>query len=244
MRYRMTMAYDGTAYAGWQIQPHALTVQGETEQGLREVVGEAARVHCSGRTDTGVHAREQVTHFDVSRPLDPRRVQHGLNGVLPGDIRVLRLRPAADGFDSRRSAIGKQYRYFIWDGPVLPPFLRLYRARVKRRLDVPAMQAAADALVGRHDFAAFAANPSRMVETTVRDLRRLAVRRKGQEVVIVAEGDGFLYKMVRSLAGFLIRVGQGEQTPADARAILASRIRTARVPTAAPEGLFLWRVYY
>lgn len=244
MRYRMTIAYDGSAYAGWQIQPHARTLQEEIETRLAKIVREPVRVHSSGRTDTGVHARGQVAHFDVSCPLDCRRVRYGLNSLLDEDVRILELKEAAPNFDARRSATGKQYRYFICDGPVVPPWLRFYRAHSNRELDVPAMQAAADTLVGRNDFAAFTANPNRVVESTVRELRQLLVQRDGQEVVIVAAGEGFLYKMVRSLAGFLIRVGRGEQTPADARDILASRTRTARVPTANPQGLFLWEVYY
>lgn len=244
MRYRMTIAYDGTAYAGWQVQPDARTLQGEVERHLSAITREPVRAHSSGRTDTGVHARGQVAHFEVETQIDPRRVLLGLNGLLDADIRILDLQSAADDFDARRSATGKQYRYFIWDGRIVPPWLRLYRAHAKKRLNVEAMQAAADRLVGRNDFAAFSANPNREVESTVRDLRRLQIHRAGDDVIIEAEGEGFLYKMVRSLAGFLIRVGHGDQNPEDAGEILASKVRTARVPTARPEGLFLWEVYY
>jgi tRNA pseudouridine38-40 synthase len=243
-RYRMTLAYDGTAYAGWQVQPGNVTIQGEVERSLHEVTGESPRVHCSGRTDSGVHARAQVAHFDLDRPAAQRRLLHALNAILADDIRIRALAPCAPDFDARRGATGKQYRYFIYDGPVLPPFVRRYRLHCRRRLDSDAMREAAALLVGRHDFAAFAANPNRDVPSTVRTITTLDVRRHGHELTIRAEGDGFLYKMVRSLAGFLVRVGQAELPPAAATAILTSRERTARVPSAPPQGLFLWEVYY
>lgn len=243
-RYRMLLAYDGTAYWGWQTQPSHRTVQGEVERVLAELTGERQRVNSSGRTDRGVHAREQVAHFDLHVPVVLRKLQIGFNALLDDDIRVLSIRRAKPDFHARLSAREKEYRYFIWNGEVLPPPLRHVRTHVRKPLDVAAMSEAARRLSGRHDFAAFSANPNREVGGTVRHLRELGVRRKGREVVIVARADGFLYKMVRSLAGFLIRVGTGELEPRAAATILDSRLRTARVPTAAPQGLFLWRVRY
>lgn len=243
-RYRMTVAYDGTAYAGWQIQPGQVTVQSELERAIRELAGEVVRVHCSGRTDAGVHARSQVTHFDLRRPAGGSGLRAGLNALLAADIRVLSVRTAASDFHARKSAQAKQYRYFIWDGPVLPPTLRLYRHHCRRRLDVEAMRQAARHLLGEHDFSAFTANPNRDVPSAVRDLRRLDVKRHGHDVALIAESGGFLYKMVRSLAGFLLRVGEGAVPPDQTPAILASRARTARVPTAPARGLFLWEVRY
>jgi tRNA pseudouridine38-40 synthase len=243
-RYRMTVAYDGAAYSGWQIQPSRETIQGELERVLFELTRRRERIHCSGRTDTGVHARGQVVHFNLVTPVEPRKLRLGFNALLPADIRVLAVRKAAADFHARKSAVGKEYRYFIWNGDVLPPFLRNHRAHVRDRLDVAAMNRAARHLVGRQDFAAFSANPHREINGTVRHLWDLRVRRSGREVIIVARGDGFLYKMVRSLAGFLIRVGAGEVDPGAAAVILGSKVRTARVPTAPGCGLFLWRVYY
>jgi tRNA pseudouridine38-40 synthase len=167
-----------------------------------------------------------------------------LNALLPPDIRVLGVRRAGSDFHARRSAVGKEYRYFIWNADVCPPWLRRYRTLVTRPLDIASMREAAAALEGRHDFAAFTANPNRVVESTVRELYALRVTRRGREITIRAHGEGFLYKMVRSLAGFLIRVGEGGAPPDEARRILESRTRTARVPTAPPEGLFLWKVFY
>lgn len=243
-RFRMGVAYDGTHYAGWQVQPAHRTIQGELERVLFELTGQKERVHCSGRTDTGVHAREQVAHFDLSVPVIPRKLQLGFNGLLDDDIRVLSLRRTRSDFHARFSVAGKEYRYFIWNDDLLPPFLRNYRAHVRKPLDAGAMNDAANRLAGRRDFAAFAANPNREVNGTVRHLRELSVRRRGREITITAKGDGFLYRMVRSLAGFLIRVGAGELEPAMASEILRSKVRTARVPTAPPQGLFLWKVRY
>lgn len=243
-RVCLTVAYDGTAYAGWQIQPHGTTVQALIEAAIRSVTGLDVKIHGSGRTDQGVHARGQVVHVDLEHPIRHGDLLRALNAVLPQDIRILRSSQVSPEFHARRSAVGKEYRYFIWNGDVVPPFVRLYRAQVRRPLDVAAMREAAHILCGRHDFGAFTANPSRVVESTVRHVTRLSVTRRGPEVVIRAEADGFLYKMVRSLAGWLIRVGEGAVEPGRTREILDSRERTARVPTAPPEGLFLWRVWY
>lgn len=243
MRYRIDIAYDGTNYAGWQVQPNGVTVQQRLEEALERLTGAAVKVHGSGRTDRGVHARGQVAHFDLPGAA-PTSLLRGLNALLPADIRVLRLKRVAADFHARRQATAKEYRYFIWNDEWLPPFHRLYKAHVRRPLNVEAMRAAAARLVGRHDFQAFAANPDRAVESTVRTLWQLRVTRRGREIVIAARADGFLYRMVRSLAGFLIRVGEGEAAPEEAARILATRRRTARVPTAPPQGLFLWKVWY
>jgi tRNA pseudouridine38-40 synthase len=191
-----------------------------------------------------VHAREQITHFDLVKPVVLKKLLIGFNALLDDDIRVLSIRRAKADFHARFTAKGKEYRYFIWNGEIMPPFLRNCRAPVRAPLDIAAMNTAAKRLVGRHDFAAFSANPHYERDGTVRHLRELKVMRRGREFTIVATGDGFLYKMVRSLAGFLIRVGAGDLKPEAAADILTSKIRTARVPTAAPQGLFLWRVHY
>ena len=240
----MVVAYDGGAYAGWQVQPGAVTVQGAMEAALKQVTGETTRVQCSGRTDAGVHALGQVAHFDLSKQYAPDKLQLSLNAVLPQDVRVLALKRARPDFHARFSPKGKEYRYFIWNHPVLPPHLRHYHYLVRKPLDLAAMRRAAALLVGQQDFASFSANPNREISGTVRHLTGLAVTRRGPEIVIRARGDGFLYKMVRSLDGFLIRVGAGDLPPESARTILAAKLRTATVPTAPPQGLFLWKVFY
>jgi tRNA pseudouridine38-40 synthase len=243
-RWRMDLTYDGTGFAGWQVQPGRTTVQGTVEDALRTLDGGPVKVHASGRTDQGVHARLQPIHCDLARDWDVRRLRRGLNALLPPDVRVLRVRRVPASFHARRSVREKEYRYFIWNDDVLPPFLRRYRTHITRRLDVGAMKEAAELLAGRHDFASFTANPNRPVESTIRRVTRVSVVRRGHEVIIAAVGEGFLYRMVRSLAGFLIRVGEGRMTPSDGPRILAARERTAHVETAPPQGLFLWNVRY
>ena len=243
-RYRIDLSYDGTNYAGWQIQPNGLTVQEVLEKKLLELTTQPTRVQGSGRTDQGVHARRQTAHFDLQRDFPLRAIRKGLNGMLPPDIRILRARRVASDFHARYSAVEKEYRYFIHCAETLPPYLRLYRTHVRAKLDVAAMQEAASHLQGRHDFAAFSVNPGRHVESTVRTLAQCSVHKSGARVLVVARGDGFLYRMVRSMTGFLIRVGEGNAPPAEAQHILASRTRTEKVPTAPPHGLFLWNVKY
>ena len=244
-RYRITVAYDGTAYAPWQVQPDHVTVQQRIEEGLKRLTGETIKVHGSGRTDQGVHAEGQVAHFDLhKKKWVCGYLQKGMNALLPADIRVLRVARAKPDFHARRSAVKKEYRYFIWNAPVMDPCRRQYATHIRRPLDIKAMQAAAHILTGRHDFAAFMANPHRPMESTVRELHMLTVKRTGPLVVIRAASEGFLYKMVRSLTGILLRVGDGAATLDEVKDILDYKVRTARVPTAPPRGLFLWRVWY
>lgn len=243
-RYKITIQYDGSSYAGWQVQPAHRTVQQAIEEALHTITSETVKIHGSGRTDQGVHAWGQVAHFDLIRRRRCQDLNRALNAILNDDIRITKVKHAKSDFHARRSAISKEYRYCIWNGAILPPFMRNYRAHVYKPLDLKAMKAAAVLLIGEHDFAAFTANASRPVESTVRNLMVLSIHKKGHEVVIRAAGNGFLYRMVRSLAGFLIRVGEGALSPETATAILNSRERTAVVPTAPPQGLFLWNVRY
>lgn len=244
VRYRMSVAYDGTQYAGWQVQPAHMTVQQRMEEVLASLTGETVKIHGSGRTDQGVHARGQVAHFDLHKTWPSAVLQKGLNALLPADVRVMRLSRAAQDFHARRHAVRKEYRYFIWNSEILDPCSRLYATHVRRRLDIAAMRAAAEVLVGQHDFAAFTANPNRVVESTVRRVDYIRIRKTGASIVVAVASEGFLYKMVRSICGLLIRVGDGAVSLDEVGEILASRVRTARVPTAPPEGLFLWRVWY
>jgi tRNA pseudouridine38-40 synthase len=243
-RFRITVAYDGTDFAGWQVQPNGMTVQESLETALLQLTGENVKVHGSGRTDQGVHARGQVAHFDIEKSFATTALHRGLNALLPKSIRVLRVNRAKPDFHARKQATGKEYRYLIWNADVMPPTERYDHVHISQPLDIDAMRSAAQLLEGRHDFAAFTANPNRVVESTVRHLYSLEVKKRGSEIVIVAKGEGFLYKMVRSLAGWLLRVGRGEVPFRQTSEILESRERTARVPTATPQGLFLWKVSY
>lgn len=245
IRYKMTIAYDGTEYAGWQVQPRKNTVQAEIERAIEQLTGKTIRIHHSGRTDAGVHAKGQVAHFDLETAVDPRRFMNSLNAILKPDVRIMKFQKVKADFNARYDAVSKEYRYFIWNGPAVPPELRLYRLHEKRPLDIDAMKRAAEALVGKHDFAAFTANPNREIEGTVKTVQKISVTRSREgDVTIAVVGEGFLYKMVRSIAGFLLRVGVGELEAKEAKRFLKAAERTNKVPTAKALGLFLWRVDY
>lgn len=245
IRYKITIAYDGTNYAGWQVQPRRDTVQAEVERVLRHLTGKKIRIHHSGRTDAGVHAKGQVAHFDLDQPIDPSKFQYSINSLMNPDVRIMKVQKVKDDFHARFSATGKEYRYFIWNGPAVPPELRLYRLHERRPLDIDAMKRAAEKLVGTHDFAAFTVNPRREIGGTVKTVTKITITRSREgDVKICVCGEGFLYKMVRSIAGFLLRVGIGELEVKDATRFLKAGERTNKVPTAKALGLFLWRVDY
>ena len=244
-RYKITVAYDGTNYSGWQVQPQKITIQGEIERAIEHLTGGHVRIHHSGRTDAGVHAKGQVAHFDLKTPVDCGRFTNGLNAKLETDIRIMKMENAAPGFNARYDAVSKEYRYFIWNGAAVPPELRLYRLHERRRLNIAAMRAAAAPLTGTHDFAAFTANPRREIEGTVKTIREIEIKRTREgDVMIRVAGEGFLYKMVRTITGFLLRVGIGELQPADAQRFLNTAARTNEIQTVRPLGLFLWKVDY
>ncbi|MEX2606935.1 MAG: tRNA pseudouridine(38-40) synthase TruA [Kiritimatiellia bacterium] len=244
-RLAMTVAYDGTDFQGWQMQPDRRTVQEVIERAIGHISdGAPPRIHGSGRTDTGVHARGQVFHVDTHRDYSEVKWREALNGVLPGDVRILEVKQVASDFHARFDALSKQYRYFIYTHPVMPPDLRRYRLHVRTPLNVGAMVRAAEVLLGEHDFRSFSANRGREEETTVRTLHRLDLEREGQDLCLIAEADGFMYKMVRQLAGALIRTGLEELTVDDIQTLLDKPERNHQAPTAAPQALFLWKVLY
>jgi tRNA pseudouridine38-40 synthase len=242
----LLLAYDGSTFAGWQLQPDRPTVQGTVEQALGRLHGVDGRVAIvgSGRTDAGVHALGQVASYRPPTPRTPASLEAGLDALLPPSIRALRVAEAPGDFHACRSATGKTYRYRIVNRRVLLPFEAPWAWHVRVPLDLVAMRAAAAALVGRHDFAAFATSGSPS-ETTVRTLERLAVvERPGGTLEVEATADGFLYRMVRNLAGLLVDVGLGRRPPEDAERVLASRQRGEAGVSAPPQGLCLVRVRY
>ncbi len=244
-RYKIVLAYDGTAYAGYQCQDNGVTVQQRLEEALALVNRAPVRAYGSSRTDAGVHAKGFVAHFDLDVPIPPANLVRAMNTRLPPDIRVMKAAFARPDFDARKDAKGKEYRYFVYNASILPPHLAPYWTFCHRPLDVEAMQAAAARLVGRHDFVSFAANPHRDLETTVRNIFTFTVKKTGPRVVFSVTGDGFLYKQVRSMVGFLLSVGKGGEKPEAVTELLeAAAPRTARVQTAPGKGLFLWRVWY
>jgi len=243
---KLTVAYDGTRYAGWQHQPRLPTIQSTLAEAWRAITGETPTLSASGRTDAGVHALGQVVGLTTRSPLDCRRLLHGLNAKLPADVVVRRVEPAPSGFHATYDALRKLYRYQIYNSPTPPLFDRAYRWHVRTPLEVHAMQAAARRLVGRRDFASFETAGSER-SSTVRTLTRVDVRQggdTGELLDIDVEGDGFLYNMVRGLAGTLVEVGRGAR-PADwVSEVLAARNRRAAGPNAPPLGLVLVRVDY
>jgi tRNA pseudouridine38-40 synthase len=246
-KLKLVVAYDGTGYAGWQAQKIGTGVQEKVESALAALFPSRPVLHSSSRTDTGVHALGMVAHFEVPRAefrMVPRKLVLALNAHLPEDIRVLAAHRAPPGFHARFDAIGKEYRYLVWNHPSANPLLRTQAWHFPRRLDLAAMRLAAARFVGRHDFRAFTANPGYERTSTVRTLKRLDVLRRGALLTLVIEGDGFLYKMCRALVGTLVQVGVGRIAPDAIPAMLASRDRGVAGMTAPACGLVLWRVFY
>ncbi|MGI6129280.1 MAG: tRNA pseudouridine(38-40) synthase TruA [bacterium] len=240
---KLTLAYDGTDYAGFQVQPNASTVQGELEKALSMVLGETVRVMGAGRTDAGVHARGQVISFKTTASIPTDRLPPALNSVLPRSIAVWHAEEVPTDFHARFSATDKLYRYLIYLGQVPSPFIKNYSWHLPRELRINAMQQAAAKLVGRHDFSAFCAAGSD-VKSKVRTVRRLGVTAQHDLVVVEAGAKGFLYKMVRSIVGTLVEVGRGALSPEEVQDILVTGDRTRVGPTAPPQGLILWQVAY
>ncbi len=241
---KLVLSYDGSAFSGWQTQPNGRTVQATLEEAIKRLTG-AVKVHAnaSGRTDAGVHAAGQVVNFLTESNLDASVLRRGLNALLPEDVVVLNAEEAALDFDANRHALRKLYRYAIHDGPVGQVFLRKYSLQTGYRLDAQAMARAADCLRGRHDFRSFESNwPNRL--TSIRTITHLSVNRFGDYIWLDVEADGFLYNMVRSIAGTLINVGRGFWPEAEVRRILEAQDRDRAGPTAPPQGLFLMRVTY
>ena len=247
LKFKLTIAYDGAAYQGWQVQKIGTGVQEKVEVALARLFPSRPRVHSSSRTDTGVHALGMVAHFEVPRaecPMTARKLALALNAWLPGDIRVLSAARAREGFHSRFDATGKQYRYFVWNHPAMNPLIRRTAWHVPRSLDLRAMRAAAPLFVGKHDFQSFAANPGYSKESTVRTLTRCDLSRRGHLLTFIIEGDGFLYRMCRGMVGTLVQVGLGKFPANDIRRMLAKRDRRVAGMTAPAHGLVLWKVSY
>ena len=245
-RLKLVVAYDGGPFAGWQSQAHGNTIQDHLERAIRKVSGEDARVHGSGRTDTGVHALEQCAHFDLNQcGLNPLELQKALNAILPGTIRVLRCSVASPKFHARFDVKSKTYRYRIWNAPVLPPFELGRVWHLTKPLNVTLMKSALAKFAGRHDFAAFSANPGNKREDTIRTVMSARLTKKAACITIEIEGDGFLYKMVRMIVGAVFLHNEGKLTLEEISKALAHGPGKAQRPLVAPAaGLFLRRVRY
>lgn len=245
--YRVTLAYDGTDFLGWQVQGRdtgARTVQGVLEGALGRLGGDLpVRVAGAGRTDAGVHALGQVASFDLSRDMAPADLMRALNALLPEDVRVLEAGRAAEGFHARRSAVSKLYRYALDTGAVRLPTRRRYAGHVPWTLDESRVRETAEVFLGRHDFASLASSGG-SVKTTVRTVTRSEARFEGATLVYDAEADGFLRRMVRSMVGGLVAAGRGAIAVSELRAGLEARDRRGWPAPAAACGLTLVRVAY
>jgi tRNA pseudouridine38-40 synthase len=243
-RYKLTIEYDGTPFSGWQIQENGPSVQAALEAAVNAICGEEVRVHGAGRTDAGVHALGQVAHCDIVKPFAPNRLRDGLNAHLrPLPIGVLSAEIVAGDFEARFSAKKRHYRYRIRNTRANLA-LDIGRAwRLPRPLDVDAMHAAAQRLVGKHDFTTFRDSECQ-ARSPVKTLDKLDVARCGEEVDILTSARSFLHSQVRSMVGSLVWVGEGRWSADDLAAALAARSRTACGPVAPPEGLYLVRVDY
>lgn len=240
---RLTIAYDGTGFVGWQRQETGDSIQGLIEDALATIEGHIVTLHGAGRTDAGVHALAQVASARIGAELDDATLTRALNAHLPPAIRVDRVDTVADDFHARFSATGKSYEYRVWNGPAMPPFMRLYAWHVPQPLDLARMNDAARAIVGEHDFAAFQGTGGR-THSTVRRVTSAEWRADGAAVTFAICGQGFLRHMVRSLAGTLIEVGHGRRPVDDLARLVAAPERSDAGRTAPPHGLFLVSVLY
>jgi tRNA pseudouridine38-40 synthase len=272
--WKLTLAYDGTEFSGWQVQPGERTVQGELQAALRRVCGESPLPQGSGRTDAGVHALGQVASFALAAPIPPENLQRALNRTLPPAIRILETRTVQSTFHARHSAVAKTYEYRVYRGAICPPFMARYVYACSWPMDVEALQRAAQLFEGTHDFLSFAATDPELVgygldedaEPDERPLPRPGFQampprpatvktvyssvwetRQGPEgelLVYRVRGSGFLHHMVRNLVGTMLDVGRGRTGVDEIAGILAARDRTAAGPTAPARGLFLCSVEY
>jgi tRNA pseudouridine38-40 synthase len=240
---RLLIAYQGTNYRGWQVQPDEPTLQGVFESAFFKMTGQRTRVTAASRTDAGVHAAGQVVGLQNDSRHDPEQLREGLNALLPDDIAVLEAREAPEGFDPRREAVGKHYRYTIHNSRVRPVFERAFRWHIKKNLDVAAMEQAGACLIGEHDFSAFrGANCT--AKTTVRTLDRLAWRPEPPVLILDVWGRGFLKQMVRNIVGTSVEIGRGQWPAGRMAAILQSKKREEAGRTAPAQGLCLMKVFY
>ena len=247
IKLKLIIAYDGTRYAGWQVQATGLGVQQRLQEAIARIFPGTGPVHGSSRTDTGVHALGMVAHvelprFELKMPIG--KVALALNAHLPEDIRVIGASRCRAEFHARFSATGKQYRYFVWNHPVMNPLLRHQAWQVPKALNLAAMRTAAQHFVGTHDFKSFSGVRSYKMKSTVRTVTRCDLKRSGRLLTFLIEGDGFLYKMCRTMAGTLVQIGLGKHAPVEVRSMLERKDRRAAGMTAPAHGLVLWKVYY
>lgn len=242
----MTIAYDGTHYSGWQVQPNGLSIQETLQKTMEIILREPVKITGSGRTDAGVHAAGQTAHFHFHSPLQFNSFLNSMNGLLPKDIRLLKTEEIENQFHARYSATGKIYHYNLWTDRFVLPFKRLYTYHCRYKLNLDLMQEATQYFIGTHDFKAFANSSDEGTASydSIRTIKRLDIIEQEGGVRLEFEGNGFLYKMVRNIVGTLIHVSAEKIPPEKITSILLSLDRK-KVPAAVPpEGLFLMKVLY
>ena len=242
-RIKLTVAYDGTHYHGWQFQPGSPTIEGELNRHLSELFKEDIRVIGASRTDSGVHALCNVAVFDIKARIPAERIAYAMNQRLPEDIRIRKSEEVSADFHPRKQATRKTYEYKILNEEFLNPVERLYAHFTYVPLDEKKMQEGANYLIGEHDFASFCAAGS-TAETTVRTIYDITVERKDTMISIKVTGNGFLYNMVRIIAGTLMEVGKGRYVPEYVKTILEGKDRTLAGPTAPAKGLMLYNYHF
>jgi len=240
---KLTIEYEGSGYAGWQVQTNGLSIQEVLQVAIAAVTGEPeVKLIGSGRTDAGVHAAGQVANFRTETTIPAEALPHAINTKLPDDVAVLAAEDVPEGFHARYSAKGKTYRYSILNRRIRSPLARARTALVSRPLDVAAMRMAARDIVGEHDFAAFQSKPNG--KPSVRTVTGLTVETVGEQIDVLITGNGFLYNMVRAIAGTLIEVGLGKRAPDSLAELIRSCDRSRAGPTAPAQGLCLLEVKY
>src|ERR1700733_9775648 len=247
LKFKLTIAYDGTNYAGWQVQKTGVGVQQKVEEALGKLFPSVQRIHSSSRTDTGVHALGMVAHVEIPRAefkMPAARLALALNAFLPDDIRVLSAVRAPKKFHARFDATGKQYRYYVWNHHAMNPLLQKRAWHFPVKLDLARMRAAAKLIIGKHDFRSFAGTRSYEMASNVRTLTRCDLKKSGAQLTFIIEGDGVLYKIRAALVGTQSEVGQGKNPLEKVADILPSRDRRVAGMTAPAHGLVLWKVFY
>lgn len=241
--YKLIIAYKGTDYSGWQVQPNKNTIQGTVEDTFKLMFKSKIKLSASGRTDAGVHALAQVANFRSEFDIRPDKLVQALNTKLPGDIRIKDCSIMDDEFHSRYDAIGKTYLYYIYNSRINSPFWKDYSYMVPYRLDFDKMAVAAQGFKGEHDFLGFMSSGS-SVKDTVRTIHDIKLHKNDNMIVMEITGNGFLYNMVRIIAGTLIDIGRGKIPVEEIKAIIDSKDRKRGGHTAKANGLFMKNVYY
>ena len=243
MNVYLVIRYDGTDFAGWQVQPDRRSVQGELEAAIKAVTGEETRVTASGRTDSGVHAAGQTANFFTNAKIPPAKFKEALNAALPKDVKIAKSGRASDDFNARFSAKRKTYVYNAYRSDTENPLKERFAARVYEKLDMQKMREVADILEGTHDFKCFLSSGS-SVKTTVRTVYSIKIVKRGSDYRFSVTGNGFLYNMVRIMVGTLIQVGAGRLTAADVSEGLNGGLRGKMGKTMPAKGLTLYKVDY